>query len=239
MSFSEVNTLFHEFGHGLQSMLTTVDFTDVAGLGGIDWDAVEIASQFMENWCYHRPTLLGMTAHVETGEPLPDELFEKLLAAKNFNTGTQMIRQLRLGMTDMQLHQHFNPMGVQSPFELAQQVAATTSILPPLPEDRFLCSFTHIFAGGYAAGYYSYKWSEVLSADAFSAFEDVGLDHPDQVAQLGRKYRSTILSLGGSRPPMEVFESFRGRPPLTHALLRHCGLWSGPDPDGLPGKNAT
>ena len=239
MSFSEVNTLFHEFGHGLQSMLTTVDFTDVAGLGGIDWDAVEIASQFMENWCYHRPTLLGMTAHVETGEPLPDELFEKLLAAKNFNTGTQMIRQLRLGMTDMQLHQHFNPMGVQSPFELAQQGAATTSILPPLPEDRFLCSFTHIFAGGYAAGYYSYKWSEVLSADAFSAFEDVGLDHPDQVAQLGRKYRSTILSLGGSRPPMEVFESFRGRPPLTHALLRHCGLWSGPDPDGLPGKNAT
>ncbi|MDP6041164.1 MAG: M3 family metallopeptidase [Candidatus Latescibacteria bacterium] len=224
MSFDEVTTLFHEFGHGLQGMLTTVDYADVAGLHGVEWDAVEIASQFMENWCYHKPTLIGMTAHVETGDPLPDDLFDKIVAARTFQAGSLMMRQLSFGKTDMLLHSAFDPEGDETAFDVERKVSEEMSVLPPLPESRFLCSFSHIFAGGYAAGYYSYKWSEVLSADAFGAFEDVGLDDEDAVKVTGCKFRDTILAQGGSKHPMDVYREFRGREPSTEALLRHNGL---------------
>ena len=224
MSFGEVTTLFHEFGHGLQGMLTTVDYAEVAGLNGVEWDAVEIASQFMENWCYHKPTLVGMTAHVETGEPLPDDLFEKVVAARNFMAGSQMMRQLSFGRMDMLLHSDHDPEGAETAFALEHRVLAEMSVLPPLPEARMLCSFSHIFAGGYAAGYYSYKWSEVLSADAFGAFEEAGLDDDEAVKTAGRKLRDTILSQGGGKHPMDLYREFRGREPSTEALLRHNGL---------------
>ncbi|MCA9734857.1 MAG: M3 family metallopeptidase [Deferribacteres bacterium] len=224
MSFNEVETLFHEFGHGLQAMLTTVNYADAAGVNGIEWDAVEIASQFMENWCYHKPTLTGMTAHIETGKPLPAALFEKICAARTFRAGSFMMRQLEFGLTDIALHTSFDPEGEKSVFDVHREIARETSALPPLQENRFLCAFSHIFAGGYAAGYYSYKWSEVLSADAFSAFEEAGLDDEQAIANLGRKYRDTILACGGGRDPMAVFKDFRGREPKVDALLRHYGL---------------
>lgn len=224
MSFTEVETLFHEFGHGLQGMLTTVDYADVAGINGVEWDAVEIASQFMENWCYHKPTLIGMTSHVETGEPLPDDLFDKICAARTFRAGSLMMRQLSFGKMDMLLHHEFDPNGDETAFDVENRVTTEMSVLPPLPEDRFLCAFTHIFAGGYAAGYYSYKWSEVLSADAFGAFEEAGLDNDVAVAETGRRFRDTILAQGGGRHPMDVYRDFRGREPSTEALLRHNDL---------------
>ena len=224
MSFSEVETLFHEFGHGLQAMLTTVDYADASGTSGIEWDAVELASQFMENWCYHKPTLMGMAAHVETGDPLPEDLFEKIVAARTFRSGSNMVRQLEFGMTDMELHHHHDPDGSESAFDVRSRIAERTSVIPILPEDRFLCGCGHIFSGGYAAGYYSYKWSEVLSADAFSAFEEVGLDNDSEVERLGRKFRDTVLARGGGQHPMDVFVEFRGRKPTTEALLRHSGL---------------
>jgi oligopeptidase A len=224
MSFSEVETLFHEFGHGLQGMLTTVDYAEVAGINGVEWDAVEIASQFMENWCYHKPTLIGMTAHVETGEPLPNDLFEKIKAARTFRAGSLMMRQLSFGKIDMLLHHVYDPDGDETAFDVERRVTEEMSVLLPLPEDRFLCSFSHIFAGGYAAGYYSYKWSEVLSADAFGAFEEVGLENDAAVAETGRRFLDTILSLGGGRHPMDVYRDFRGREPSTEALLRHNDL---------------
>lgn len=224
MSFSEVETLFHEFGHGLQGMLTTVDYAAVAGLSGVEWDAVEIASQFMENWCYHKPTLIGMTAHVETGNPLPDDLFEKIAAARTFQAGSLMMRQLSFGKIDMLLHSAYDPEGEETAFDVERRVIEEMVVLPPLPESRFLCSFSHIFAGGYAAGYYSYKWSEVLSADAFGAFEEAGLDDEAAVKATGRRFRDTILALGGGKHPLEVYRAFRGREPSTEALLRHNGL---------------
>jgi oligopeptidase A len=224
MSFREVETLFHEFGHGLQGMLTTVDYVDVAGINGVEWDAVELASQFMENWCYHRPTLMGMTAHYQTGEPLPEVLFDKLCAARTFRAGSVMLRQLLFGFTDMTLHHRYHSGEGKSAFEVYKTIAKDLAVLPPLEEDRFLCSFSHIFAGGYAAGYYSYKWAEVLSADAFAAFEEAGLSDEPAIRKLGRRYRDTVLALGGSRHPMDVYRSFRGREPSTKALLRHAGL---------------
>ena len=224
MSFTELTTLFHEFGHGLHHMLTTVDYGLAAGINNVDWDAVELPSQFMENWCYHRETLLGMSGHVETGEPLPDDLYDKLCAARHYRAGSLMLRQLSFGLIDLALHHGHDPHGSESAFDLQRRLAPRTSVMPPLPEDRFLCSFGHIFAGGYAAGYYSYKWAEVLSADAFAAFEEAGVDDPQAVASVGRRYRETILALGGSRPPMDVFRAFRGREPTTAALLRHAGL---------------
>ena len=224
MSFNEVKTLFHEFGHGLHHMLTTVDYGLAAGIHNVEWDAIELPSQFMENWCYHRETLMGMSAHVETGEPLPEELYRKLCAARTYRAGSLMLRQLYFACLDITLHHHFDPQGSETPFDVQQRVAALTTVLPPLPEDRFLCSFGHIFAGGYAAGYYSYKWAEVLSADAFAAFEEAGLDNAVALTATGRHYRNSILALGGSRPPMEVFREFRGREPSTAALLRHSGL---------------
>ncbi len=224
MTFREVETLFHEFGHGLQHMLTTVTEPDVAGINGVEWDAVELPSQFLENWCYHRPTLLGMTAHVETGAPLPEELFEKIVKARNFRAGSNSLRQLTFGMTDMRLHTGYRPGEGSTIFDVQRDVMRRTSILPMLPEDRMLCSFTHIFAGGYAAGYYSYKWAEVLAADAFAAFEEAGLDQPDALRAVGQQFRETILSQGGSRHPMELFKAFRGREPDPQALLKQTGL---------------
>jgi oligopeptidase A len=224
MTFDEVETLFHEFGHGLQHMLTTVDHGLVSGIRNVEWDAVELPSQFMENWCYHRETLLGLSRHVATGAPLPDALFEKIAAARTFRAGSLMLRQLNFALLDLELHHRWDPDGPETPFALQQRLAARTSVLPPLPDDRFLCSFNHIFAGGYAAGYYSYKWAEVLSADAFGAFEEAGLENAAAVASTGRRYRDTVLALGGSRPAMEVFKAFRGREPTTAALLRHAGL---------------
>ena len=224
MTFREVETLFHEFGHGLQHMLTRVDYPDAAGISGVEWDAVELPSQFMENWCYHRPTLMGMTAHYETGEPLPEELFQKICAARTFRAGSDMLRQLTFGMTDMELHTRFDPEGKESIFDAQRRIMEKTSVLPMLPDDRSLCSFQHIFAGGYAAGYYSYKWAEVLSADAFGAFEEAGLDNEQAVQQVGRRFRETVLALGGGRHPMDVFRDFRGRDPDPQALLRQYGL---------------
>jgi oligopeptidase A len=227
MTFNEVETLFHEFGHGLQHMLTRVDHGLAAGINNIEWDAVELPSQFMENWLYHHDTLIGLTAHVDTGAPLPDALFQKILAARTFRTGSAMLRQLYFASTDMALHRAPIADGQATPFDIQRRIAEKTTVLPPLAEDRFLCGFTHIFAGGYAAGYYSYKWAEVLSADAFGAFEDAGLDDARAVAETGMRYRETVLALGGSRSPMEVFQAFRGRQPSPDALLRHAGLTSG------------
>ena len=224
MTFTEVETLFHEFGHGLQHMLTTVDYPDAAGISGVEWDAVELASQFMENWCYHKPTLQGLSRHFETGAPLPDELFHKIQAARTYRAGSLMLRQLLFGMTDMELHGRFDPAGSETPFDAQRRLSEKTSVLPVLPEDRSLCAFSHIFAGGYAAGYYSYKWAEVLSADAFSAFEEAGLDNEKAIREIGRRYRDTILALGGGRHPMDVYRDFRGREPNPEALLRHSGL---------------
>jgi oligopeptidase A len=224
MTFREVETLFHEFGHGLQHILTRVDYPDAAGISGIEWDAVELPSQFMENWCYHKPTVMGMTAHYDTGAPLPDELFNKICAARKFRAGSEMLRQITFGMTDLELHTRFDPAGTESIFDVQRRIMEKTSVLPMLPEDRFLCAFQHIFAGGYAAGYYSYKWAEVLSADAFGAFEEAGLDDEAAVRRVGRRFRDTVLALGGGRHPMDVFRDFRGRDPDPTALLRQYGL---------------
>jgi oligopeptidase A len=224
MTFNEVETLFHEFGHGLHHMLTKVDYAGASGINNVEWDAVELPSQFMENWCYDRPTLMGMAKHYETGEPLPEHYYQKLLAARHYMSGSGMLRQLHFSCVDLELHHRYVPGGDETPVDVRSRLAKTTSILPPLPEDAFLCAFGHIFAGGYAAGYYSYKWAEVLSADAFAAFEDAGLENEEAIAATGKRYRDTVLALGGSLHPMEVFKTFRGREPSTAALLRHSGL---------------
>ncbi len=224
MTFEEVETLFHEFGHGLQHMLTTVERPQAAGINNVEWDAVELPSQFMENWCYDRATLLGMARHWQSGEPLPETEFAKLQAARTFMTGAATLRQVHLALTDLRLHSQWTPEGGRSPEALRREIAATTTVIDPIPEDALLCSFGHIFAGGYAAGYYSYKWAEVLSADAFSAFEDVGLENEEAIQATGRRFRATVLGLGGSRHPAEVFEAFRGRQPSSEALIRHSGL---------------
>jgi oligopeptidase A len=230
MTFEEVETLFHEFGHGLQHMLTTVERPQAAGINNVEWDAVELPSQFMENWCYDRSTLMGMARHWQTGEPLPEADYRKLLAARTFMGGSATLRQVHFALTDLRLHSVWSPVSGQSPEQLRRELARTTTVLEPIPEDAFLCAFSHIFAGGYSAGYYSYKWAEVLSADAFSAFEEVGLDVEDEVVATGRRFRDTVLSLGGSRSPAEIFEAFRGRPPSPDALIRHSGLAPVPAP---------
>ncbi len=222
MSFQEVTTLFHEFGHALQHMLTTVDHGFVAGISNVEWDAVELASQFMENWCYHLNTLSGLARHYQTGEPMDESLLDKLLEARTFRAGSNALRQVCFALTDLALHTT-DPDNLD-PTETAQRIAREILPLPPLPEDRFLCSFSHIFAGGYAAGYYSYKWAEVLSADAFSAFEEAGLENPARRRDMGLRFRNTVLALGGSRHPMDIFRLFRGREPDPHALLRQEGL---------------
>jgi len=222
MSFQEVTTLFHEFGHALQHMLTTVEHGFVAGISNVEWDAVELASQFMENWCYHHETLSGLARHYQTGEPMDTALLHKLLETRTFRAGSNALRQVCFALTDLALHTA-DP-ATLDPTETAQRIAREILPLPPLPEDRFLCSFSHIFAGGYAAGYYSYKWAEVLSADAFGAFEEAGTHDPVRRREMGRRFRDTVLALGGSRHPMEVFRLFRGREPDPHALLRQEGL---------------
>ena len=224
MTHREVETLFHEFGHGLQHMLTTVDLPDAAGINCVEWDAVELPSQFMENWTYHKATVMNFARHWETDEPLPAELFDRLVAAKNFRAATGVMRQLYLGGFDMELHHRYSPGKDEKVKEVKARVNSKMSVMPPLESDRFECGFSHIFAGGYSAGYYSYKWAEVLSADAFGAFEDAGLDDEEALAATGRRFRDTVLAQGGSRHPMEVFQDFRGRAPSTEALLRHTGL---------------
>lgn len=224
MTFREVETVFHEFGHALQHMMTKQAEGLVAGIRGVEWDAVELPSQFMENWCYNRPTLNTFARHYETNEPLPEELYKKLVAARTFRSGSMMMRQLHFAMLDLELHARFMPGGKETVFDVDHRIAEKTMVMKPLPEDRFLCGFSHIFAGGYSAGYYSYKWAEVLSADAFSAFEEAGLEDESAIAETGRRFRDTVLSLGGGRAPALVFKDFRGREPSTEALLRHNDL---------------
>jgi oligopeptidase A len=211
-------------------MLTVVDDVEAAGSNNIEWDAVELPSQFMENWCYHRPTLLSFARHHATGAPLPADLFDKIAAARTYRAGSQFLRQIYFATLDLELHHRFDPdaPGAGGALGVQARVAAENTVLSPLAEDRFLCGFSHIFAGGYAAGYYGYKWAEVLSADAFAAFEEAGLDNPERLAATGRKFRQTVLALGGSVHPGEVFAAFRGRAPTTAALLRTSGLAPSP-----------
>jgi oligopeptidase A len=222
MTFREVETLFHEFGHGLQHMLTTVEEGSAAGINKVEWDAVELPSQFMENWCYHKPTVMGFAKHYETGEQLPDELFEKIIKQRTFLQGGAFCRQIYFGMLDLYLYAHRKE--GEDIIEIQRKIASTYMPRDILDEDRFLCTFSHIFAGGYSAGYYSYKWAEIMSADAFSAFEEVDLDDPKQVAEVGRRFRDTVLSKGGSEHPSDVFKEFRGRDPKADALLKHNGI---------------
>ena len=224
MSFEEVETLFHEFGHGLQHMLTTVEHPQAAGINNVEWDAVELPSQFMENWCLDRQTLMGMARHWQTGEPLPEEDYNKLRNSRTFMQGCGTLRQVHFALTDLRLHSTWTPELGQTPDAFRRKIAESTTVLPPIPEDRFLCAFGHIFAGGYSAGYYSYKWAEVLSADAFAAFEEVGLDQEENVQATGQRFRNTVLSLGGSQEPADVYKAFRGRTASTDALIRHSGL---------------
>lgn len=224
MRFTEVKTLFHEFGHVLQHLLTTVDDPEASGLNGIEWDAVEIASQFMENWCYNKATLTAMSSHVETRLPLPEELYHRLRAAQYYRTATALLRQLNLAATDMNLYARYPQPQWKSAHDVHFASLKKYNPTPYLPEDRNLCSFSHIFSGGYAAGYYSYKWSEVMSADAFGAFEEAGLEDEVAVQKIGKRYRDTFLALGGGTHPLEVFKQFRGRAPTIHALLRNTGL---------------
>lgn len=226
MTFNEVETLFHECGHALQHMLTQVDEGHVSGIRGVEWDAVEQPSQFMENWAYDLRTLRGMAKHWKTGAPIDDEMVHKLRAAKNYRAASQMLRQLKFAMGDLAIHDATFDPDTTSAFARFDEVGARTSILPSLPEDRFLCSFAHIFAGGYAAGYFSYKWAEVLSADGFAAFEEAGLENESAIVELGRKYAQTVMGLGGSLPAAAVFKLFRGRAPTADALLRHSDLAS-------------
>ena len=221
MRFGEVETLFHEFGHALQHTLTRVDDAGASGINLIDWDAVEVASQFMENWCYDAKTVRTFARHVETGEPIPDALLARVRAAKNYRAANAMLRQLSFGTLDMLLH-----VGgfAGSPDDVKRRVFDDLTPGTTVHDDRFLNSFSHIFAGGYAAGYYGYKWSEVMSADCFGAFEEAGLDDEEAVRRTGRRYRETVLALGGGTDPLEVFKLFRGCPPETKALLRQNGL---------------
>ena len=216
----EVTTLFHEFGHGLHHMLTQVDYIGVSGINGVAWDAVELPSQFMENWCWEKEALDLITGHYETGEPLPEDLFNKMLAAKNFQSGMFMVRQLEFALFDFRLHAEYDPARGARVQEILDEVRQQVAVLVPPSFNRFQHSFTHIFAGGYAAGYYSYKWAEVLSADAFAKFEEHGIFDP----ATGQEFLHHILEQGGSREPMELFVAFRGREPRIDALLRHSGI---------------
>jgi oligopeptidase A len=214
----EVTTLFHEFGHGLHHLLTQVDYRGVSGINGVEWDAVELPSQFMENFCWEWEVLANMTSHAQTGAPLPRELFEKMLAAKNFQSGLQFVRQLEFSLFDMRLHYDFDPAGTA--LQLIEEIRQQVAVIFPPAYNRFPHSFSHIFAGGYAAGYYSYKWAEVLSADAYSLFEEQGVLNP----AAGKRFWKEVLAVGGSRPALDSFVAFRGREPKIDALLRHSGI---------------
>jgi len=215
----EVVTLFHEFGHGIHHMLTQIDVAGVAGIHGVPWDAVELPSQFMENWCWEPEALAFLSGHYQTGEPLPQAELDQLLAAKNFQSAMQMLRQLEFSLFDFRLHHEFDPtQGAQ--VQAVLDDVRKLSVFPAPAFNRFQHSFSHIFAGGYAAGYYSYKWAEVLSADAFSRFEEEGIFNP----KTGADFLHQVLEMGGSRSPMALFRAFRGREPTIDALLRHSGI---------------
>jgi len=216
----EVQTLFHEFGHGLHHMLTRIDYVGVSGINGVAWDAVELPSQFMENWCWEREALDLISGHFENGQPIPPALFERMYAARNFQSGMQCVRQLEFALFDMQLHTEFDPDGTRSVQDVLDAVRREVAVVFPPAFNRFQNGFSHIFAGGYAAGYYSYKWAEVLSADAFSKFEERGIFD----ATTGQEFLVNILEQGGAHEPMELFVRFRGRKPTIDALLRHSGL---------------
>ena len=222
LTHDDVTTLFHEFGHGLHHMLTQVNERDVSGISGVEWDAVELPSQFMENFCWEWEVLRHMTAHVDTGEPLPRALFDKMVAAKNYQSGLQTLRQIEFALFDMLLHSSHDP--VQDFMPLLQAVRAEVAVLPSPAFNRSAHTFSHIFAGGYAAGYYSYKWAEVLSADAYAAFEETLHSDGSHDIETGRRYRKAILEAGGSRTALESFKAFRGREPSLDALLRHQGM---------------
>ncbi len=222
LTHDDVITLFHEFGHGLHHMLTQVNERDVSGISGVEWDAVELPSQFMENFCWEWDVLRHMTAHVDTGAPLPRELFDKMLAAKNFQSGMGTLRQIEFALFDMLLHTEHDPS--QDFMPLLDQVRKEVAVLQPPAFSRSAHTFSHIFAGGYAAGYYSYKWAEVLSADAYAAFEETAGADGLPSTDTGARYRQAILEVGGSRPAMESFKAFRGRAPSLDALLRHQGM---------------
>jgi len=222
LTHDDVITLFHETGHGLHHMLTQVNERDVSGIAGVEWDAVELPSQFMENFCWEWDVLKHMTAHVDTGEALPRALYDKMIAAKNFQSGMQTLRQIEFALFDMLLHTEHNP--ADDFMALLSQVRTEVSVLQSPAYNRMADTFSHIFAGGYAAGYYSYKWAEVLSADAYAAFEETMLADGSPNPETGRKYRESILEAGGSRPAMESFKAFRGREPQIDALLRHQGM---------------
>ncbi|HZV63723.1 MAG TPA: M3 family metallopeptidase [Telluria sp.] len=223
----EVTTLFHEFGHGLHHMLTQVDEIAVSGISGVEWDAVELPSQFMENFCWEWDVLQHLTAHVQTGAPLPRVLYDKMLAAKNFQSGMQTLRQVEFSLVDMHLHYDYDPSSQQTVQELINDVRDKFAVMMPPAFNRFQHSFGHIFAGGYAAGYYSYKWAEVLSADAYAAFEEAVEAGGGALSEAtGKRFQQEILAVGGSRPALESFKAFRGREPSIDALLRHSGMQS-------------
>ena len=220
LTHSEVETLFHEFGHGLHHMLTRIDYPAVSGINGVAWDAVELPSQFMENYCWEREALALFAGHYETGEPLPGVLYERMLAAKHFQSGMQMVRQLEFSLFDLRIHRDYDPAQVGRIYPMLDQVREQVSVVRPPEWNRFPHGFSHIFAGGYAAGYYSYKWAEVLSADAFSLFEEKGIFDPET----GMAFLRNILEKGGSEDAMNLFTAFRGREPDIGPLLRHSGI---------------
>jgi oligopeptidase A len=220
LTHDEVTTLFHEFGHGIHHMLTQIDVASVSGINGVAWDAVELPSQFMENWCWEPEAIPLISGHYQTGESLLQTLLDKMLAAKNFQSGLQMLRQIEFALFDFRLHVEYDPKNPLSAQEVLQQVRKEVAVVQPPAFNRFENSFSHIFAGGYAAGYYSYKWAEVLSADAFSRFEEEGIFN----ATTGESFLREILQQGGSKTPMELFTNFRGREPSIDALLRHSGI---------------
>jgi oligopeptidase A len=220
LTHDEVITLFHEFGHGLHHLLSQVEYPGVSGIRGVEWDAIELPSQFMENFCWEWSVLRDMTSHIDSGRALPRELFDRMVAAKNFQSGMQTVRQIEFALVDMHLHYDFEPDGPVTPLQLLESIRARVAVLVPPEYNRFLNNFSHVFAGGYAAGYYSYKWAEVLSADAYSLFEENGVLDPGT----GARFRDEILAVGGSRAALESFKAFRGREPSIDALLRHNGM---------------
>jgi oligopeptidase A len=221
LTHTEVVTLFHEFGHGLHHMLTQVNELSASGINGVAWDAVELPSQFMENWCWEEEGLELIAEHYKEGSKLPKDLLEKMLAAKNFNSATAMLRQLQFGLFDFRIHCEVGSEGCsKSVQDILNEVREKVTVLKTPESNRFQCGFSHIFAGGYAAGYYSYKWAEVLSADAFSKFEEKGIFD----RQTGIEFRENILAKGGSRKAGDLFRAFRGREPQIDALLKHSGI---------------
>lgn len=228
LSLGEVGTLFHEFGHALQQVLSIQNETAVSGINGVEWDAVEVASQFMEYWVNNdRRTLDSIAKHYNTSEPLPEAMYKQLQEAKYFRSGTDLLSQIYLSRVDLGLHLQYE--ADEDPDAMVKSIAKKVLVFAPLPESRMLCSFGHIFSGGYAAGYYSYLWSKVLSADAFSAFDSskgdkAGLADAEHVQQLGKKFASTLLALGGGRDPAKVYLDFRGQGPTSAALIRYSGI---------------